>query len=124
MKMISITSFILLSCLAVNAQKAGLLDLSFGKNGKVLTDSLGLYPASTCTAAMKDGSIVVGGIIASDSAYGGFFACKYSYDGILDTSFGHKGIAVIRNLCYDAEAIAVQSDDKIIICGYGITFVS
>ncbi len=43
---------------------------------------------------------------------------RYNTDGLLDNSFGIKGIVITPiNIC-QANGVAIQSDNKIVVCGY------
>jgi len=98
--------------------KAGTLDSSFGVNGKVLTSSPTGYLNCVAAASQTDGSIIAAGSVSFvNSNTDDFFAIKYSSNGILDSSFGKKGLAVIRGLG-EAQTAKVQADNKIIIAGY------
>src|SRR4051794_35190328 len=80
----------------------GVLDSSFGENGKVLTDFNNLYDYAT-SIALQGEKIIVGG-----SAL-----LRYTADGILDSSFGESGKATTD---FSASSIAIQKD-KIIVAG-------
>ncbi len=111
------TLIALCSYCLLHAQKAGTLDSSFGNSGKVLTSSSTGYLDCTAAALTSNGSIVASGDVSFVGETGGFFAMKYFADGELDTTFGNKGIGIVTNAGY-GDAVAVQSDDKIIIAGY------
>ncbi len=101
---------------AQQINKAGTLDNSFGTKGTVLTSSPTSYLQSAAVAAQSDGSIIaVGNTSSNDSA--GFFAIKYSLDGVIDPTFGVNGLAYFENAGW-ALAIAIQQDNKILIAGY------
>ncbi len=121
MKLLFTAFTILLFSIAQAQNKAGTLDKSFGVNGKVLTSSATAYlDASAGAAATKEGNIIVGGSISSLGEADGYFALKYSADGLPDSSFGNKGQAEIRGAGY-GQAIAVQPDNKVVIAGYDFT---
>ncbi len=96
------------------AQKAGTPDSSFGVDGKTITSFGDYYAECVGAAAMNDGSI-----IAAGNSGKGFFACKYSANGLFDTSFGINGIAFYNHYLGIAETMTVGSDNKILIAGYG-----
>jgi uncharacterized delta-60 repeat protein len=99
----------------------GNLDSSFGSNGRTITD-LGGDDQSGCIALQKDGKIVIGGYQApiDNSGRNELFAlARYTTDGVLDESFGNKGI-VLQDFTdyYDiVNALAIQGDGKIIAAG-------
>jgi uncharacterized delta-60 repeat protein len=98
---------------------AGTLDSTFGTSGKVTTTYAPGYARGESVAVLSNGSIVVGGS-AFNAATGGsdFVAVKYLSTGILDSTFGTSGFAVV-DFGYDetAHAIAVQTDGKIVLAG-------
>ncbi len=102
----------------VQAQnKAGTLDKTFGVDGKVLTSSETAYLICNAAAAQSDGSIITAGSVSFLDQIGGFFAKRYSADGLPDSSFGNNGLAVVLGTGF-GQAVAVQRDNKIIIAGY------
>lgn len=108
--------------LSINAvAQDGVLDNSFGTNGKVVTSINSGADKAFGVAVQTDGKIVVAGFTYS-AIYGDDFACvRYNADGSLDPTFGTGG-----KMTYDlqtgsddrAYAIALQLDGKIIMAGY------
>lgn len=110
----------------------GSLDSSFGSGGKVRTDfSLGWDTVRAMVIQPLDGKIILAGSADAniyDSRRGtwtyiplDFALARYSADGILDTSFGTGGkvITAINSTGVDeALGVALQSDGKIVACGY------
>ena len=96
----------------------GSLDTSFGTGGKVTTDIDSGNDDANAVAVQPDGKIVAAG---SGVSGGGtrFALARYSADGSLDTSFGTGGklTTVISTLNDVANAVAVQSDGKIVVAG-------
>lgn len=89
----------------------GSLDLSFGNNGKVITD-LGGYESANSVAIQTDGKIIIVG-----GSYG-FTIIRYHVDGSLDNSlFGGNGIVTKPD--GSARAVAIQTDGKIVAAGIG-----
>jgi len=117
------TLIAILLCLSVSSQqnKAGTLDSSFGVNGKVITSSELGYLDITAATQRSDGSIIVAGDESSLDGFSGMLAMKYSADGLLDSSFGNHGLAVVYGTGY-GEAVAVQPDNKVVIAGYNTDF--
>ncbi len=121
MKFLFTALTILLFSAAQAQNKAGTLDKTFGTNGIALTSSQTAYLQATAgAAATKEGNIIVGGSISSLGEADGYFALKYSADGLPDSSFGNKGRAEIRGVGI-AQTVAVQRDNKIVMAGYDYT---
>ncbi|TXH48387.1 MAG: hypothetical protein E6Q97_24920, partial [Desulfurellales bacterium] len=99
---------------------AGALDTSFGTGGIVTTDILGDDNVITALALQSDGKIVVTGY-AYDGAKLVFATARYNSDGTLDSGFGSGGIVTTAFFTSDAQAnaIAIQSDGKIVVAGFG-----
>ncbi len=98
----------------------GNLDSSFGTNGRTITD-LGHDDQSGCIALQPDGKIIIGG---DQNPLGGgfntvFAMARYTTNGVLDESFGNKGIVLQDFTDYGdiINALAIQADGKIIACG-------
>lgn len=103
----------------------GALDSSFGTGGRVQTD-FGNDEQSRGAVLQSDGKIVVGGyskIGSGETATYDFAVARYNSNGTLDTTFGTGGI-VLTDLDATSvnssviRAILLQSDGKIIACGY------
>jgi uncharacterized delta-60 repeat protein len=109
--------FCLLYNLVHTQNEAGIIDSTFGNNGKIVTFSEIGFLNSNAAASQNDGSIIDAGGISFTGQPGGFFASKYSKDGLLDSNFGDQGIATIIGTGI-GQAIAVQQDNKIVITGY------
>jgi len=101
----------------------GSIDQSFGTDGEVTT-SIGSSTSQASSAAVQsDGKIVVAGsavkaIIENGNVHR-FIVARYTSDGVLDESFGTGGSATTEvGLGTDtANAIAIQSDGKILAAG-------
>ncbi|TKK68951.1 T9SS type A sorting domain-containing protein [Ilyomonas limi] len=92
----------------------GVLDSSFGVNGKVITD----FNSSTDEAnsmVLQGGKIIVAG---SGHNYSDFALVRYTSDGAIDSSFGVNGKVTtdFNNDYAVAYSIALQ-EDKIIVSG-------
>ncbi|MBS1744735.1 MAG: T9SS type A sorting domain-containing protein [Bacteroidetes bacterium] len=122
--LITVLFFIITNSQSQN--KAGTLDSSFGIDGKVLTSFDGHYLGCTTSAVTNEGNIIVAGTTSSTDSIPnsmGFMAARYSANGVLDTLFGNKGLAIAEGP-YEGYAVAVQHDDKIIIGGVGYAYNS
>jgi uncharacterized delta-60 repeat protein len=98
----------------------GIGDPSFGKNGGISTPFAG-FPTITAAGMglESNGDIVELGTLANVTL-GAFGLVRYTPLGQLDTSFGSGGTVTTsfgNNATTIASAIAIQSDDKIIVAG-------
>ncbi|MGN6617003.1 MAG: Calx-beta domain-containing protein [Ilyomonas sp.] len=88
----------------------GVLDHSFGNNGKIVTD---YYPLSL--AIQVNGKILIGG---STSIFQTNFTLeRYNDDGSLDKSFNKTGV-ISGSYLGTINAMAVQKNGKIVVAGY------
>lgn len=102
-------------------------DNTFGNAGKVATDFLGFPVGADAVALYPDGRIVVVGYADYDKNEDSDFGiARYNSDGSLDTSFDGDGKVMAgltrfnnRTHAFDngAEAVAIQSDGKIVVAG-------
>jgi uncharacterized delta-60 repeat protein len=96
-------SVLVLSCASVaNAEQAGVLDATFGQNGKVTTN---ISAVPTDVHVLADGRIDV---------VGGAGVVRFLSDGAFDASFGRGGAAAVG---FHAVSEAVQSDGKLVVVG-------
>jgi uncharacterized delta-60 repeat protein len=98
----------------------GVLDESFGKGGKVVTQVSKLRDVSNDVAIQLDGKIVVAGFALSEEKNIYDFAItRYLLNGELDYSFGNNGIVLTRigYLNSQAMSVMIQPDGKIIAVG-------
>jgi uncharacterized delta-60 repeat protein len=101
---------------------AGVLDPTFGGGtGHVLS----LFPNETLAAAnavavQSDSKIVIAGVAGYPSQSPTFLVARYNADGSLDTSFGTGGYTAtgFPKGPAHAQAVAIQSDGKILAAGY------
>lgn len=99
---------------------SGVVDNSFGVNGKVLTP-IGLFNAEASSALVQpDGKIVVAGY-SSNGNYNDFALARYTASGAFDTTFNDVGYVTtaLGVSSSRANALALQPDGKIILAGYG-----
>ena len=106
----------------------GTLDLSFGAGGSVLT-KLGNRPSAAFFAGLvvqQDGTLVAGSSCFFSPAQTGigtqrFCATRYLANGTPDLNFGGTGTGRIyvptTSEIYEARAIAVQADGKLLLAG-------
>jgi uncharacterized delta-60 repeat protein len=89
----------------------GALDLTFGREGKVITDfNINGWDDGRSLAIQPDGKIVVAG--AGLDVESGLRLARYNTDGSPDVSFGDQG--QVRN-GVDAQFVALQPDGKILV---------
>ncbi|WP_170131213.1 hypothetical protein [Deinococcus yavapaiensis] len=107
----------------------GILDSSFGTNGKVVVDFEGGRDVAEAVVVQPDGKVIVGGSASSSAASGrreSFAAVRLTSTGKLDASFGTNGkvtIAFPDSSVGKTHAVALQPDGKIVLGGEA-TFVA
>lgn len=96
----------------------GSFDTSFDGDGKVTTAIGSYFDAAYSLAIQSDGKIVVAGEASDGKSYDIALA-RYNTNGSLDSSFGTGGkvVTVIGSGWDSANAIALQSDGKIVVAG-------
>lgn len=98
-----LASVLVLSCASVaNAQQGGLLDTTFGQNGKITTN---ISEVPTDVHVLTNGRIDV---------VGGAGVVRFLSSGAFDTGFGRGGAAAVG---FNAVSEAIQSDGKLVIVG-------
>lgn len=98
----------------------GIIDTSFGVDGKVITTVGTGYGTSNEIAIQTDGKIIAAGFVNTGVDYDCALT-RYSVDGFLDTDFGTGGIVTtaIGSGTYDYfYSTVIQSDGKIVGIGY------
>ncbi|MEW6527710.1 MAG: delta-60 repeat domain-containing protein [Spirochaetota bacterium] len=102
----------------------GTLDTSFGTEGKVTTNFGSLRNDQAYAMALQsDGKIIVAGYTNEGGNFN-FALARYNTNGSLDTSFDSDGLVYtdLQTGSTDiAYAMAIQSDEKIVVAGYTIT---
>ena len=95
----------------------GSLDSTFGSGGLVTTDFNGGLDAVSSIVLQTDGRIVVAGFATAGDPH--MALARYNANGTLDPSFGAAGKVVtnINNTRDFANALAIQSDGKIVAAG-------
>ncbi|MVN89119.1 hypothetical protein GO986_20470 [Deinococcus sp. HMF7620] len=102
----------------------GLPDTTFGTNGRAI-NVFGGDDQVLGLRQQTDGKLVIGGtnripgVNGNPSTYGtDFAATRYSADGVLDSSFGTNGYAIVNRTGVDSlTALAVQGDNKVVLIG-------
>jgi uncharacterized delta-60 repeat protein len=96
----------------------GALDPTFGSGGEVATAIGSSYDVANAVAIQSDGRILAVGQ-SSNGSNADFALVRYTTSGALDPSFGSGGKVTTPVLSSNdiAEAVAVQSDGKIIAAG-------
>lgn len=94
----------------------GTLDNTFGSAGKVTT-GLGSFSTAYGLAIQTDGKIVVAGFVSFTNS--DFAVVRYNTDGSLDNTFNSTGKVITSIQSGDdiCNSVALQNDDKIILCG-------
>jgi uncharacterized delta-60 repeat protein len=99
----------------------GTADSSFGTNGIVVTP-VNTNAFATSIAVQTDGKIVVAGQSSNGSGNtSDFTVARYLANGSLDSSFGTGGKVITAVGVGDdtLNALKIQTDGKILVCGYG-----
>jgi uncharacterized delta-60 repeat protein len=98
---------------------AGTLDAGFGSGGKVSTDLGSRFDHAEALAVQTDGKIVVAGSTQDPTQGDNFAIVRYTSGGELDTSFGDGGKVStdFGGKADVADAVAIQSDGKIVVAG-------
>lgn len=96
-------------------------DLTFGTDGKTVTDLGRPYDLGRAVEVQPDGKIVLAGWSAEGSI-ANFAVVRYLPDGSLDPSFGSGGKVVTASATPDfAHALALQADGKIVLAGGSVS---
>jgi serralysin len=98
----------------------GSLDSTFGAGGKATANFFGDFDAITGLALQADGKIVAVGIAGNQAGFNNFALARFNTDGSLDPSFGSNGKVsnTIADILDQANAVAIQPDNKIVVAGY------
>ena len=93
---------------------SGSLDSTFGTGGKIVTDFGGGYDFARAVVVQSDSRIIAAG----SSGWGDFGLIRYNGDGTLDSDFGSRGkVSTDFGGTDTANALAIQSDGKIVVAG-------
>ena len=112
------TGFTISHFVMVRYDTNGLLDTTFGNDGRVITNLSDKLDKITSLIIQNDGKIIASGTTSDDLNYSDFSIVRYNADGTLDISFGNNGITVTSIRTWDfGYAIALQDDNKIVVSG-------
>jgi uncharacterized delta-60 repeat protein len=103
---------------------AGLLDTTFGTNGKATATFFVPSNFGFAAALQPDGKIVLAGYTGETNTPSDMAIVRFTSTGALDSNFGTNGKARFdfNNTSIDvAYALALQADGKIVIAGYSET---
>lgn len=105
--------------LLIRFDSNGVLDASFGSNGKVVVALSPFAEQLEAVAVQPDGKIVAVGLIYSPTTQStDFLAARFNADGSLDANFGANGIATLNQGSIDKfNAVKIQPDGKIVAVG-------
>ncbi|MDQ3933216.1 MAG: Vps62-related protein [Actinomycetota bacterium] len=97
----------------------GSLDLAFSGDGRATTDFAGEADEASGVGVQFDGKVVAVGKAAFTSGFSGNFGVlRYRVDGELDETFAGDGRVAVDFEDFDrAEALALQTDGKIVVVG-------
>ncbi len=116
-----IITFIVSLCLSqvFTYAQDGSLDLTFNSTGYVTTSFESGAAFANSIAIQNDGKIVVAGS-ANNGSNDDFAVVRYNSNGTLDSDFGSEGkvVTAIGSGVDEGQAVAIQSDGKIIVAGY------
>jgi uncharacterized delta-60 repeat protein len=105
----------------------GTRDLTFGDDGKIVTNFVVGYDGADAVAIQSNGRIVTAGY-ADDPVKGGtsFAVARYRPDGTLDPTFGDGGLRRVRfgQREEGAESVLIQADGKILVGGTSVASTS
>lgn len=96
----------------------GTLDTSFNTTGTVTTVLGTVSSGANALAQQSDGKLVAAGF-SYDGSFFSFALARYTTAGALDSTFGNSGKVTtsIRGIDDKANAVAIQSDGKIVVAG-------
>jgi uncharacterized delta-60 repeat protein len=114
------TLFLIFLLASLSAFAAGVLDPTFGTNGRT-ANAMNSFPQAKAVLIQPDGKIIVVGDAVSSIASGkrDVAYARYNADGTLDTTFGFGGRAFVSFSADNdyVSAAALQPDGKIVIVG-------
>lgn len=110
---------LLLIFMSGHCQTNGGLDISFGTNGKVITDMGYLTEKGFSVVLQTDGKIVVGGGAGPDDSNMRYMTIlRYDSSGVLDPTFGTGGLAIIdAGMGSYGKKVFILPNGKMVIAG-------
>lgn len=112
------SSFTISHFVLVRYNTNGLLDTTFGIDGRVITNLSDKLDKITSIVIQNDGKILASGTTSDDSNYSDFSIVRYNSDGTLDPSFGNNGITITSIRTWDfGYAMVLQDDNSIVVSG-------
>lgn len=98
----------------------GLLDTTFGMNGRQFTDIQGFNDYGQSITLQSDGKIMVAGYTEAGTTMQSFALVRYDAEGTLDPDFSTDGkiFTSISGVSDRIQALALQADGKIVAVGY------
>jgi uncharacterized delta-60 repeat protein len=107
------------SALLARYNPNGTLDSSFDGDGVIATTIVNPYSAAYAVAIQADGKILAAGYSSSSSTTADFAMARVNTDGSFDSSFDADGklVSNIYSWRISANAVAIQSDGKIVAAG-------
>jgi uncharacterized delta-60 repeat protein len=101
-------------------ETTGTMDASFGTAGKSSINIGANNDYATAITALGNGKIIISGSTYANSSNTDFFVARLTSNGSLDNTFGTNGFTITSVAPTEgdrAEAMAIQSDGKIIVAG-------
>lgn len=98
----------------------GSLDNTFNSSGKYTSDFYSSYDMAYSVFTQADGKIIISGTAENTGSNRDFASIRLNSVGSVDNSFGTNGkvsvnMMTTNDFCYSS---ALQSDNKILLCGY------
>jgi uncharacterized delta-60 repeat protein len=116
--LLSVITFLMMDASFAQVQFPGIIDSTFGTNGKVVSSFNNFDCVGRAMAVQTDGKIIVAGE-SSNGTTNRFGVIRYLSNGSLDNQFGTGGKVTFSfgqgNSV--ARAIAIQNDGKIVVAG-------
>jgi uncharacterized delta-60 repeat protein len=112
------SSFTISHFVLVRYNTNGLLDTTFGIDGRVITNLSDKLDKITSIVIQNDGKILASGTTSDDSNFSDFSIVRYNSDGTLDPSFGNNGITITSIRTWDfGYAMVLQDNNSIVVSG-------
>ncbi len=112
----SFSLFLLFNYTLVSGQ-AGLLDMSFGTNGKVITNFENSTARATALSLQSDGKILLAGSDFSGSDGEELVVVRYLSNGQIDIDYGSEGMFASNNSDFTVYDSEVDEEDNLYVLG-------